>query len=129
VIGYTDRDLELEKLGVTITGKYTNKNITSLLLTYQLSAVFISSVWPETYAYTLSHVMASNIFAISFDLGAPAERIRSARAGAVINLDLINNIPKLVDTLLFLCEHQPNFDNNSIKYTAHNWNLDTYYDL
>lgn len=129
VIGYTDRDIELEKLGVTITGKYTNKNITSLLLKYQLSAVFISSVWPETYAYTLSHVMASNIFAISFDLGAPAERIRSARAGAVINLDLINDIPKLVDTLLFLCEHQPDFDNNSIKYTAHDWNLDTYYEL
>jgi glycosyltransferase involved in cell wall biosynthesis len=129
VIGHTDRDSELAKLGVIITGKYSEEDIGGILIQNHLAAVFISSVWPETYSYTLSQVLACRIFAIAFDLGAPPERIREARAGAVIDFNLVNNTSLLVETLLHLCEKQPSFDQNASFDIQEPWDLESYYEL
>ncbi|MEM8664891.1 MAG: glycosyltransferase, partial [Pseudomonadota bacterium] len=37
----------------------------------------VSSIWPETYVFTLSVAMALNIPVVTFDLGAQAERARA----------------------------------------------------
>lgn len=67
-----------------ITGVYDNRDVSSLLAQYRVSAVLIASVCPETYSYTTSEAIASGYPVLAFDLGAPAERIRRQDCGWVV---------------------------------------------
>ncbi len=48
---------------------------------------FLPSLWPETFMYTLSAVMASGLYTICFDLGAQASRLQRWGWGQVLPLD------------------------------------------
>jgi glycosyltransferase involved in cell wall biosynthesis len=49
-------------------------------------ALFLS-IWPETYAYTLSEVMASGVFPMSLNVGAIPARLKAMDWGHLIPLD------------------------------------------
>tara|TARA_R110001583_G_scaffold17482_2_gene70652 strand:+ start:15959 stop:18730 length:2772 start_codon:yes stop_codon:yes gene_type:complete len=75
VIGYTSDDKYFEKLpNVTITGKYTKKELPSLIKQYDCHIAGLFSVWPETYSYTLSEALRANLHIAAFKLGAIQER-------------------------------------------------------
>jgi len=43
------------------------------------------SVWPETFSYVTSELMALEVPLACFDLGAPAERVRDYAQGLVVS--------------------------------------------
>ena len=77
VIGYTSDDKSAIDAGINISGRYDNENVYSIINENKLDAIFIPSTWPETYSYTLSIALNTGLPIIVFDIGAPANRLRS----------------------------------------------------
>jgi hypothetical protein len=89
---------------VVLTGRYQEKDIFNILERLKCHCAFFSSVWPETYAYTLSIAFLGGLWPIAFDLGAPAARIRECGFGhlipligdsAAVNDELLAQAPRL----------------------------------
>ncbi|MFV3126214.1 glycosyltransferase [Niveispirillum sp. KHB5.9] len=78
VLGYSMDDDTLVATGhVQVTGRYEEAEVPGLLDILRPHAAFLPSIWPETWCYALSHVMAAGLPVASFDLGAQAERLRA----------------------------------------------------
>jgi GT2 family glycosyltransferase len=89
VIGYTENDRALLKTGkVFITGRYSEIEAPHLLRRERPDVVFLPSVWPETWCYTLDYALVAALPVVAFDLGAIAERLRAAGLGILLPLDL-----------------------------------------
>jgi GT2 family glycosyltransferase len=89
VIGYTEDDAKLTKTGkIFVTGEYADGEIGQLLQRERPSAIFLPSVWPETWSFTLSHAITSGLPVVAFDLGAIAERLRAEGIGDLLPLGL-----------------------------------------
>jgi O-antigen biosynthesis protein len=82
VVGYTDRDAALRACGVEITGPYAPEAAAAMLADAKADLAWLPAVWPETFSYTLTTILRQRIFPVVFDLGAPAERLRSLGWGA-----------------------------------------------
>ncbi|TCQ10358.1 GT2 family glycosyltransferase [Rhizobium sp. PP-F2F-G36] len=105
VVGYTNNDEALAKADVEITGAYTtNEEAFIELERIQPDMIFIPSVWPETFCYTLSIALKTGVPTVVFDLGAQADRIREAGTGHILDPKLINSPTALSDALLALAE-------------------------
>jgi GT2 family glycosyltransferase len=84
VIGYTDIDAALTKLGnVTITGKYSAAELPAILDRLQVGIALFLHGWPETFSYTLTEAVMQGLTPLVPDIGAPAERLRASGIGAV----------------------------------------------
>jgi GT2 family glycosyltransferase len=89
VIGHTQNDRPLLKTGrVSITGRYSEIEAPHLLERERPDVIFLPSVWPETWCYTLDYALAAQRPVVAFDLGAIAERLRAAGLGLLLPLDL-----------------------------------------
>ncbi|MGJ3522737.1 FkbM family methyltransferase [Nitratidesulfovibrio sp. D1] len=109
VVGYTDRDDTLRELGVTITGRYGADELPGLLAAnggepYHLA--FLPAVWPETYSYTLSEAVLAGLYPVTFDLGAPAERMAAWGYGLRLATDLMRD-PAAINAALLACATTP----------------------
>ncbi len=73
IIGYgMEEDENIEFLG-----KYKNFNeLKALLKSAEPSILFLPSIWPETYSYTLSEMISTGLPIACFSFGAPAERLK-----------------------------------------------------
>lgn len=84
-----------------VTGKYDNTEISELLAKHKISLVISSSVCPETYSYTTSEALLSGYPVITFNIGAPAERVRKLGGGWILekvnSSSIINLLIKLLD--------------------------------
>jgi GT2 family glycosyltransferase len=89
IIGYTEDDAQLMRTGrVFVTGPYRDEELPYLLGREAPHLVFLPSVWPETWCYTLSHALASGLPVAAFDLGAIAERMRAEQIGTLFALGM-----------------------------------------
>ena len=90
VIGHTLDDERLLEAGpVFVTGAYrSDDELAGLIAEEQPSLVFLPSIWPETWSYTLSHAWAAGLAVVAFDIGAIAERIRARGHGFLLPLGL-----------------------------------------
>ncbi|WP_157664528.1 glycosyltransferase [Bordetella genomosp. 9] len=96
VIGHTDVDFQLRQLGnVTITGRYEDRNAMELIKLARCDFVWFPNTCPETYSYTLSLALYAGLFVVAFDLGAIAQRLREARWGRLLPIDLMDNASAL----------------------------------
>ena len=87
VVGYTIDDSRLLQTGkVYITGEYDEADSVALIERQSANMAFLPSIWPETWSYTLSQAWEAGLPVLSFDIGAPAERIRANGKGWVIPL-------------------------------------------
>jgi glycosyltransferase involved in cell wall biosynthesis len=78
VLGSTDRDAHLERLGnVNVMGRYREEDVRDCLAELRCELAFLPSVCPETFMFTLSIAMSARLFVICFDVGAQAERLRA----------------------------------------------------
>jgi GT2 family glycosyltransferase len=77
LMGYSMNDRVLGEAGVRVTGKYHEHEALSSLLMLQPHIVWLPSLWPETYSYTLSHALQAGLPVAAFDLGAIARRLRA----------------------------------------------------
>jgi len=100
IIGDSIYGRDLAKLGAEVTGVYREEELPLLLQQSGCSLVFLPSVWPETFSYTLSHVWENEYFPVVFDIGAPAERIRAANNGMILPLTLTEFPAAVNDALL-----------------------------
>lgn len=76
VIGYTkDDDMATELSNIRIHGKYARHQLPELLRTTKCNVAAILSVWPETFSYTFSEAINCGLKVITFNIGAPAERL------------------------------------------------------
>ena len=95
VIGSSADDTILLEAGVLVTGAYKAEEVHDLITDSRSDLAFISSICPETWCFALSEAWRAGLYAVSFDLGAQAERIRATGRGAVLPLGLpperINN--------------------------------------
>jgi GT2 family glycosyltransferase/glycosyltransferase involved in cell wall biosynthesis len=85
VIGFTDLQNEaLIDERLEITGRYDNRAVSELLAKHHIALVLIPSICPETYSYTAGEAVGSGYPLMTFDIGAPAERIRRDKCGWII---------------------------------------------
>lgn len=68
-------------------GPYMQKDLPNLLLENDIKLICLMSMWPETYSYTLSESLISEIPVITFDLGAIAERVKAIDAGWILPIN------------------------------------------
>ena len=76
VMGYSMNDQLLREAGAQITGRYQDETSQKTLRTLSPHMVWLPSVWPETYSYTLSIALQAGLSVVAFDIGAIARRIR-----------------------------------------------------
>lgn len=87
LLGYSLDDEALLSTGhVEVTGRYREDEVPALMAQVEPHIAFLPSVWPETWCYALTHVMASGLFVVAFDLGAQAERLRQRGHGLLLPL-------------------------------------------
>ena len=92
VIGYTDKDKNLESLkNVRITGRYKPDEVMGLIRSEAPSLLWIPSVWPETFCFTLSEALSAGVQPVVFNLGAQADRVQQVGWGEIMPLDLMTN--------------------------------------
>lgn len=87
VIGYTEADRPLLDTGkVFVTGPYQDREFDALVRREHPDVIWLPSVWPETWCYTLSHALGTGAPIVAFDIGAIAERLRALRLGRLLPL-------------------------------------------
>ena len=124
LIGYSDITKDLIDAGVVVTGPYQSEcEVTEHLSKYQVSAILIPSVCPETYSFTTSIALRTGLPIFVFDLGAPSERLKNlGLSDYVIPLksryDFKEILQKIIQGI-----------NNPRKYifTGHSISVDDYY--
>ena len=97
VIGYTCDDPEIESCGVTVTGPYREYEVWGLLRKELPQAIFLPSLWPETFSYTLSIALETGLPIIAFDFGAIGRRLRERNLATdlLLSPDLLKD-PQMV---------------------------------
>jgi hypothetical protein len=96
VVGHTIDDARIMATGrVFVTGRFDAGKATELVVAQHVHFGFIPSICPETWCLGLGDLWRAGLHAASFDIGAPAERIRQTGRGFVLPLGLspsaINN--------------------------------------
>ena len=87
VIGYTHDDAALLISDrVFITGPYAEPELIPLLQREAPDVIFLSSVWPETWSYTLDAALSTDLPIVAFDLGAIARRVSQSGRGNLLPL-------------------------------------------
>ncbi len=89
IVGHTDMDESFTKLGnVEILGRYDPTKLSRLLDEVGGRIALFTSCWPETFSYTLSEAVHAGLVPMVPDIGAPAERVRAASYGVVIDFPI-----------------------------------------
>ncbi len=81
VLGYSMNDMPLMNAGVTLSGRYLESDAAQKLAALQPHAIWLPSIWPETYSYTLSLALEGGYPVFAFDIGAIARRLRDSGGG------------------------------------------------
>lgn len=71
--------------GVAQTGRYQAADLPRLLAEAGVNVCLVPSIWPETFCYVAEEVMRLGYPLATFDLGAPAERLRTYRYGHLLD--------------------------------------------
>lgn len=89
LLGYSMNDMPLLHAGVGVSGRYLESEAGQRLGALGPHVVWLPSVWPETYSYTLSIALAGGYPVFAFDIGAIARRLRElGRDGNLMPLAL-----------------------------------------
>lgn len=105
LMGYSMNDRLLQEAGVKVTGRYLEENAQDNLEALSPHLVWLPSVWPETYSYTLSIALQAGSPVTAFDIGAIARRLRACDPNGghrLLPLDLANQPEQLVDRFVGL---------------------------
>jgi O-antigen biosynthesis protein len=88
VVGHTRDDRSARAAGIDVSGAYAEEQLQQKIVAANLDAIFVSSTVPETYSYTLSAALRTNLPIAVFDIGAPARRVRGVQGTIVLPLSL-----------------------------------------
>ena len=80
LIGFGYRALKTQPhAGLTVHGRYDEKDLPDLLRWLQPDLVWFPALWPETYSYTLSACLQGGWPVVAPNIGAFAERLQGRR--------------------------------------------------
>lgn len=84
------------------TGYYMPEDLPTLLKIHEIDVIGILSIWPETYAYTLTEAVLNGVPVIVTDVGALGRRVKEMNCGWIISLnnakeDFIKVIKELIE--------------------------------
>ena len=100
LVGHSNIDDRLIRHGVRVTGPYRQEaEAMAHLARLAPDILFVPSIWPETFCYTLTFAAALGLRPVVFDLGAQAERVRAMPGGTVLPLELAGNHESLAAAL------------------------------
>ncbi|WP_255146662.1 glycosyltransferase [Synechococcus sp. ATX 2A4] len=74
-----------DKTIVSETGPYRHDNLAEEIRRSGANLMFLPSIWPETFSYVAQEMMELGLPIVCFDLGAPAERIRTYSKGFLLS--------------------------------------------
>ena len=97
VMGYTMNDKQMEEAGVFVTGKYQEHEALEKLKSLNPHVVWLPSIWPETYSYTLSMALKAQFPVFAFDIGAIAKRIKELGSSTTLMPLSIYNSPASIN--------------------------------
>jgi GT2 family glycosyltransferase/glycosyltransferase involved in cell wall biosynthesis len=99
VIGYTEDDAALFETGrAFVTGRYAQHECAGLMEREACDVALLPSLWPETWCYALTTLIACGLPLVAFDIGAMAERLRRVERARL--LPLTASAAELNDALL-----------------------------
>jgi glycosyltransferase involved in cell wall biosynthesis len=101
VLGYSMDDQKLRQAGVSITGRYLEREGPAKLEALEPHVVWLPSLWPETYSYTLSMALNGGYQVFAFDIGAIGRRLRElAMDDNLMALETSRDIARIADTFV-----------------------------
>lgn len=109
ILGYSMNETLTTMAGVQVTGKYQEHEASAKLSQLQPHVIWLPSLWPETYSYTLSLALKAGLPVAAFDIGAIAQRLRQAGMDEML-MDL-----SLIDTPATINQQFENFRKNCLK--------------
>ncbi len=123
---------------VIIHGGYVRSELPHILESYDVSVIFVPSVWPETFSYTTSEALLLGYPVICYDFGAPAERIRKYECGIVLDdvttdrltsaVSRILQEPQTIQTLSRNAQnYHPPSEDDHFRLFLHAWKLECYH--
>ncbi len=80
-----------------IFNSYQELELRAMLELNKCHLYFMSSLWPESHSYVLSHAFRAGLWPVCLDIGAPAERIREKGFGTVLPYEKHTDIPYLIE--------------------------------
>ncbi|GLR67288.1 hypothetical protein GCM10010909_19690 [Acidocella aquatica] len=92
-----DDDKLLATGRIFVTGHYQEGEAQGLIARFAPDLVFLPSIWPETWCFALGEAWRAGLYAVTFDLGAQAERLRATGRGLTLPLGL--PAPRINDIL------------------------------
>ncbi|MGH6852714.1 MAG: glycosyltransferase [Methylocella sp.] len=83
-------DLEENQFGGKLRkmGTYERENLGDHLARAKCRIGFLPSIWPETFSFVLSELLAFGLYPVVFNLGAQAERVSAAGTGSILEIGL-----------------------------------------
>ena len=101
VVGETDIDDILgDQENVEIVGKYRDDSLDALIEAADLDVIWFPAVWPETFSYTLSSALATELHTVAFDIGAVAERLRQHGRGVLLPVEAMLDPEAVLQALM-----------------------------
>ncbi len=106
VLGYSMNDTQLQQAGVEVSGRYLERDARDKLDALHPHLVWLPSLWPETYSYTLSLALQGGYPVYAFDIGAIGRRLAEIGQQAnLLPLSLQRNPREINSRLLAFREH------------------------
>jgi glycosyltransferase involved in cell wall biosynthesis len=102
VLGPTPYAAELRQYGVHVHGRYREADLGDLLAEVAPDIVLLPAIWPETWSFVLTHVLRAGLPVVTFDVGAPAERLRRHGRGRILPLEYATMPDAVLQDLLAL---------------------------
>jgi FkbM family methyltransferase len=100
IVGFTSSPKLNGSSEIQITGGYKEDEVFNALDDVKAHVALLPSVWPETYSYTLSIALEAGYPVCTFDMGAPAERLRALGTGLLLPLETMSDPASINDMLL-----------------------------
>ncbi len=83
---------------IYVYGRYERQKLPDILEELNIHIVFFSSVWPETFSFVAEEVVSMGLPIIVFNIGAPAERIKTYTKAKIVDINDIN-IESLINAI------------------------------
>ena len=83
LIGKNPRNIKSENL--TVLGEYKRDNLFNILKINNIDAIFIPSIWPETFSYTTAEAIMSGYPVMCFDMGGQADQVCRYSKGKILS--------------------------------------------
>lgn len=88
LIGFSQNDNAFSSYpNITITEKYKEEELPTILKEHNCSIALFLSIWPETFSYTLSEALQNKLYPIAYDIGAFSNRLKELDIGTLIPID------------------------------------------